>query len=178
MGDPVLGEWTNLGYFEVAGAVDFPELDVTKMVNTVIGANAYALPAGLVQIQTVYDSVAKYGLRRVEKAELFRQDLAEPGAPKIWTRHGASLYIHPTPTTIRSLSLIGRSEPDQMVADADKTILPKTWDAAIKLLAVCYALWDLNEDARATTWYNRALNYMQSRLIEGQMQNPAAPGGQ
>jgi hypothetical protein len=177
-GDSRLTTWVNLGYMEVIGAVDFPELDLNVNINTVIGTNSYAVPAGMVQVQVVYDSVTKYAPRKVDKAEFFRQDASEVGSPKIWLRHGASVYIHPTPSDVRSLKILGRSEPAGLAADGSVTILPKTWDTAIFLLGTSYALLALNEDARSVSWYNRALVYMQSRIIEGQLQMPTAPGGQ
>lgn len=172
-----LDTWINLAYFDVCGAVDFPELDTIYNFSTQVGVNSYNLPSGGIQIITLYDNVSKRPLRKVERMEVFRQDLTESGAPRIWARHGSKVYIHPTPSDVRSIDMLLMKEPVPLAASGDVTVLPRTWDAAILLLATSYGLLALIEENKSTNWYNRGLVYIQSRLIEGQTQMPSAQGG-
>jgi hypothetical protein len=172
-----LTTWTNLGYFDAAGAVDFRETEATTSVNTAAADFDYAVPAGWIEMFGVYDSVAKFAPREVDIVEFNRQDRTLVGPPKLWARHAGLFYLHPTPNDTRALVLFGRAEPVALAADGDLTVLQRTWDAAVLMLAASYGFHHLNEEARAITWYNRAIQYMQSRALGGKMNLPPPPAG-
>ncbi len=164
--------WVNMAYFDACGAVDFPELGTTPQFNSVVATPQYTIADGIYQVLAVYDSVARHFLRRVRIEEYARQDLSEAGPPKLWSRHGSSLFLHPMPADIRAIKYYARAEPAPLAADGDKTILPRTWDQAISMFSIATALFSLNEDNRASAWYNRALAYTQTRLLEGETPTP------
>jgi hypothetical protein len=164
--------WVNMAYFDTCGAVDFPELGTTPQFNSVAATAQYSIVDGVYQVLAVYDTVAKLFLRRVRIEEYARQDHSEAGPPKLWSRHGASIFLNPVPTDIRAIKYYARSEPAPLAVDGDKTILPRTWDQAISMFSIATALFSLNEDSRATTWYNRAIAYTQTRMLEGETPTP------
>jgi len=174
--DPRLSEWVNLGYMEVIGAIDFPELEKVRSIQTSSGRIDYAILENDVEVKIVYDQLAKYGLRFVKSVEFFRQDLTMTGSPKMWTRVGNSVFITPSPSDSRSVLIVTEIDVGPLVDDEDKTKIHNTWDAAVMMFAVRFALLSLNEDARSALWYNNALNYVQSRKI-GSLTRQAQPSG-
>jgi hypothetical protein len=173
LADPRLTVWVNVGYFDVAGAVDFHQLFTHSDVNTVIGTAEYDIPAGVVSIRTLYDKVAKNRLGRLEIPELFRLDQTVAGVPKKYARVGNKFILNPVPADVRAIEVVGFKEPAPLAADADVTVLPRTWDVAILMLATSHALLILNEEQRSAFWQNKALAYIESRLIEGATATPA-----
>jgi len=163
--DPRRDVWINLAYTDIASGIDFVELDDDLAIPTVQGQNNYTGPTDSLIVQMFRDEDNDNLLTWIPNSEYFRLDrsVAE-GVPKRWTRRGDELLIFPDPNGVIQLLAFFKQTPPPLVADGDVTILPPYVDNGVLLLGIAYGLLAVGEDARATTWANRAVSYLGSRL--------------
>lgn len=165
--DARLNRWINFGYLDLTGAVQFEELNKFSILATVIGQREYATPARVRLLQ----SVARDGgdlLDFVDRTEFFRLVLANGTAVR-WTRIGTQILLHPTPDSVENLTQLFTEFPALLAADADVTVIPTTWDAAVFLLAVHHGFLAIGEDDRALAWLSRAVQYIRARVTDDEL---------
>jgi len=157
--------WINLAYTDIASGIDFVELDDDLAIPTVQGQNNYAGPTDSLIVQMLRDEDNDNLLTWIPNSEYFRLDRSVAQAvPQRWTRRGDELVIFPNPDAVINLLAFFKRTPVPLVADGNTTILPPYVDNGILLLGIAYGLLAVGEDARATTWANRAITYLGSRL--------------
>jgi len=162
-----INRWINAAYLDVTGAVDFPELDDVFNIATVDGTSEYAGPLDSAGWLSVFDESNDDLLERVSLSQLFRRDRSTKGTPEFWSRRGDTLILSPTPDAVINERILHKITPAILNDDADKTVLPGTWDQVIYLLAVSNGHLRFAEENRATFWRNNAVAYIQSRFTEG-----------
>jgi len=157
--------WINLAYTDIASGIDFVELDDDLAIPTVQGQNNYTGPTDSLIVQMFRDEDNDNLLTWIPNSEYFRLDRSVPEAvPKRWTRRGDELLVFPNPNGVINLLALFKQTPPPLVGDGDVTILPPYVDNGILLLGIAYGLLAVGEDARATTWANRAITYLGSRV--------------
>lgn len=165
--DARLDRWINFGYLDLVGAIDFEELISTTPLNTQIGLTSYTIPVDDVRlIQLIQDNTNQNLLQFINKAEFYRLDLVTQGTPIKWTRVGDLISLNPTPSAIVQLTIVYARDADRLINVGDVTVLPDTWDAAVVLLATYHGLLAIGQEQRATQWFARAVNYIQSRVTQ------------
>lgn len=167
IGNERLDLWITLAYVEVMTHLDHAALLTCAHTKTVDGEASYSLPSELLGIDTILDHTTARTLIRTEIDNLKSFDKAESGAPKLWARLGSGFTLWPVPDGVFDLEAVYFKEAARMVLPEDKSILPTTWDNAIHLLSVHYALASLREPSPIPeTWFQRAHAYMRSRYTE------------
>lgn len=161
-----LDRWVNFGYIDISGAIEFEALEATTSRTTVATDSDVLVPDDLMIVKAVRDNTNDRLLGWIHKNEYFRRSAAVGGKPTHWTRHGNSILLHPVPAGAYQLDIIYQTFPSLLLGDADTTILPNMWDIAIHQLSVYHGLQSVGEEQRASLWYNRAVNYIQSRMTE------------
>jgi hypothetical protein len=158
--------WINLAYTDIASGIDFTELDDDLAIPTVQGQNNYAAPADSLIVQMFRDEDNDNLLTWIPNSEYFRLDRTQTpeAAPARWTRRGDELLVFPNPNGVINLLAMFKQTPPPLVGDGAVTILPPYVDNGVLLLGIAYGLLAVGEDARATTWANRAVSYLGSRL--------------
>lgn len=162
-----LTRYVNFAYFEIVGSVDFETLVETSPFSTVVGQSAYSIPSGSALVKAVVNlSLPSDGLLGYrDMIEYYRTNRSANGVPRIWARQGDQILLAPYPSSIFSMSMILKSDPDPLVIDSATTELPTTWDPGVSLLATHYAKMSLG-DADAASFYNRAVQYLASRVVD------------
>ncbi len=161
-----LDRWINLGYLDIAGAVDFDilqEEDTTQ--STVAGTVSVNVPTGAHKVKYVRSTTGDNLLEWVPVTELYRRSQSA-GTPTVWAQRKNLILFNPIPSTVLALRIGYRKSPTALSATGDVTVLPDYWDAPIFLLAVHYGLLSRGEDQRAMVWLQRAAAYIQSRITE------------
>lgn len=164
-----LTRWVNSAYFELTGAIDFEILEATAEVATVAAQQAVAIPntdSTTVVVKHVRDNTSDNKLGWLDKAELLRKKRTPTATPLYWTRHAATILLHPVPDDIFALELYLKKDPTPLADTSSKTIIPASWDQAIQLLATHYGLLATGDEQRAMVWLNRAIAYLQTRTTE------------
>lgn len=169
--DDRLNQFINAAYFEIAGGIDFPELDEVFDISTVASTIEYAGPTDSFGWKFIYDETNDSLLERVSAEQLFRRARTTDATPEFWTRRGEKIIFSPTPDAVIAEKLYYKKIPSALSADGDKTTIPPTWDHGIYLLAVANAHLSFAEENRATFWRNLAVAYIQSRVTEGDLKS-------
>lgn len=169
----------NSGYVEVATAqrIRHEELRERISLSTVADQEAYAVADEVIGIEEVMiledDSIpfdqGRY-LAFTEDIDQYRRDGeigADGGRPKVWTLETRNLRFRPVPDDVYQLEYISYREPMPLVLDADTTEIDWRWDQAVHLMAVHYALMDIDQSERADRYFNRARLYMDTRIQDG-----------
>lgn len=167
IGEGPLNRWTNFAYLELCTGVDFEILDADHEFDTGSGDRDYTGPTTPLTIKLLRNTTQDEALTWAPKEEFFRLTWTKTGTPKRWTRHIDDILLWPTPTTIHAMIAVYKKTPTILALDADKTVLQAGWDQAISMLSTHYGYMSLGEEQRGVFWYNRAVNYINSRLTEG-----------
>lgn len=175
--------WVNFGYLEVTSAVRFEVLDGTDTIATVMSQNYIVAPTEVQYIRLVRDTSNDYLLGWVPKNVYYMKLQATSDVPKVWTRDGLNILLHPVPDAAYNLDVVSKKTPTLLSGDGDVTVLSDAWDPVILALAIHYGLLTLNEEQRALVWLQRAVAYAASRLTEEDLEietrgleNSLAPG--
>lgn len=166
-GTTLIDQWVNSAYLELTGGIRFPELLDTFPVTTAASTPSYAGPTDSVGWESVIDDNNDKVLERLARHDFFRRDASVDGTADSWTREGDQLHLNPTPDAVITINILHVKQPTLLVAVGDKTAIPAHWDYPIELLAVSRGLLHAVEYDRSTRWRNLAINYIQSRLVEG-----------
>lgn len=161
-----LDRWINFGYLDLAGAIDFEELTDTAAFAGVIGQNNYPVPADARIVQLVINETDQRLLQFVDKSEFFRLERTVNAPPLKWTRVNDEILLNPTPDATDSFTIVYKKDPTRLINAADLIVLPDTWDAAVTILGTYHGLLAVGEEQRATQWFARAVNYIQSRITQ------------
>lgn len=161
--------WLNFGYFDVAGAIDFPELDLSTSPSLALNGNALPVPADAMVIKVIKDVTADVKLNWLPLDEFMRPKVSS-GQPIYWTRDGSTIHFRPSlgkivPAAPHSITIYYKKEP-VAITSGTRSVFARTWDVAILKLAGSHALYSLGEEARGAALYNAAIAYMQTRLTE------------
>jgi hypothetical protein len=173
--NPRLDRWVNFGYLDLAGAIGFESLERDVERATVIGNRSVAVPDNIMAVKVIRDKTNDRIVSWVPKTEYFRRSSASAGQPTHWTRHGEEILLHPVPDGVFAIDIFYHAMPDRLTGVGDTTALPDTWDVAIHLLSVYHALQAVGEEQRASSWWARAVSFIQTRLSEDLIQ--ATSGG-
>jgi hypothetical protein len=171
MGDRGIGElrlarWVNFGYIDISGAIEFEMLETTSQFTTSNGNRSIPVPSNVMIVKGVRDRSNDRLLGWIQKNEYFRRSSLSTGQPTQWSRHGNEILLYPVPDGGYSIDVMYQTFPTLLINDSDTTILPNMWDVAVHQLSVYYGLQTVGEEQRASLWYNRAVNYIQSRMTE------------
>lgn len=161
-----LDRWVNFGYVDLSGAISFEMLEFTDEQTTVSGDETLDVPANIMLVKILRDATNDRLLGWLPKNEYFRRSADASGQPTHWSRHGNDIVLHPVPDGAYDIHIMYQTFPDLLDDPADTTILPNTWDVAVHQLSVYHGLQSLGEEQRASLWYNRAVNYIQTRMTE------------
>jgi hypothetical protein len=167
IGNEKLDLWITLAYVEVMTSAGHAQLVQCAELNTVKNEPSYVLPPGILGIETILDHTNGRTLLRTGIDNLKNYSKDERGEPKLWARLGAGFELWPIPDAVYKIEAVYFKEAAKLVNGVDKSILPSTWDNAIYLLSVHYALSALGEDqAKTQEWFTRAIAYMRSRFTD------------
>lgn len=167
--DTRLDRWINFAYLDLCAALPHPELteeDTTQ--STANAVNSVNVPTGAMVVLIVRNTTDDSKMEWVPLNEYWRYSQTAGVASK-WTRQKAKILLNPVPNSVKSLRIIYLKTPARLTAAGDVSTLVDTWDSAIFMLAVHFGLLAIGEENRAMAWLQRAVNYIQSRLIEGGM---------
>lgn len=165
-----IDRWINMAYFELSGALDFPELNDIHEFDTSAGDAAYAVPSGTRLVKTIVDNDESESLTYIDPTEYFRLDRTLDGPPIRWTRYGNEVFLHPTPDGTIAMLMLRKMDPVRLAQVAHTTVLSATWDAAVHMLSVYQGLLSVGEnEQRAGAWLMRAVAYIQTRATEAEM---------
>lgn len=164
--DARLDRWINFGYLDLVGAIDFEEFTTSNAFSTVAGQTTYTIPADTRLIQIVKDVTNQKSLQFIDKTEFYRLNGTLQDLPLKWTRVGDQVLLHPIPSGVFSINTIYKRDAIRLTDPTDETMLPDTWDAAVTLLSVYHGLLAIGQEQRATQWFARAVNYIQSRVTQ------------
>jgi hypothetical protein len=156
-----LNIWVNSAYLDIASSVDFARFDNTSTGST--SNREVSLPANIMVVKFV--SVQNQLLGYVPQAEAFRRR-SESGTPVKWTRSQNNVILVPSPASSVSYEIMYKTTPSRLTSAGSTTDIPDFWDLAVQLLSVHHALLALGEEERAMTWYQRAIQYIQTRMSE------------
>lgn len=158
-----LDRWINFAYFEIIGAVEFPELEEVHSFNTVAGTDAYALPANTLGVTAVFDLTSKKRITKTGRSALLTFE-AKGGRPRHYARIGANIVFRPVPNKVFNINVLLTKEP-ALLTGSDKTVLPTTWDYAVVLLATAGGFLSRGQANESQIWLSRAIGYMQTRAL-------------
>lgn len=170
----ILNQWVNFGYLELVTGLDFEILDNEFTFNTAVGDRDYTGPTDPLVIKFLRNETQDETLTWVPKEEFFRLPSATNGTPKRWTRHLDEIFVYPKPTAIESMLAVYKDEPTELSNDTDVTVIPATWDQAIINLSTSHGYMVVGEENRAVVWYQKAVNYINSRMSEDNLSRGTA----
>jgi hypothetical protein len=163
-----------MGLFDLSNAFNFPELVSSLDFPTVADTALYAVPTGEEGgIISVADLTNKRNLLRLGLSEMQILDKEKRGRPIRWTRRGTNIEISPIPDGVYTISVIFRSAHDVLAAEADTTILPRTWDQAIVLAATAIGMNAIDNQAGFDKYNARYLDYLRSRDPDRDQTSPS-----
>lgn len=162
--------YINAAYFEVAGTIQFHKLIEAHTFNTADGTVAYNLPADHLGPKSLIDKTNDKRLLRVSPENFQFLDESTDGDPEKYAIYGGQLHLWPTPDAVNSMSYLHIVEPDELTV-GNPTVLPATWDNAIWLMSIHYALMSLEEYERANAWFDRAIVYIRSRTTDEEFES-------
>jgi hypothetical protein len=142
------GIWVNSAYRQLCTQNEilgmkkrlyFPQLMTSTTKTTTDGTAYVAVPTGCLYIEDVYDTTHNVNLDWVPWREYLeytdRTSTTSEGDPSEWTRHGTSIYLHPTPqTTGDTLTIYYKKLVDDLSSDGT-TEIGAEWDDSIVELA-------------------------------------------
>lgn len=168
--------WINDGYLDLCGAFDLIELRAVATATILGESEAIAVPDDLYWIRAVFNYEDEEELTKLASEYIHALDVGPTASPRIryWSRDGRGLYVRPTYSADRELTLLYNREPTLLTEDSDTTEIPATFDRAVHLFALYAALSDLGEELRATAHRNNAIMHVRSRLDPADME--FAPG--
>lgn len=167
IGNGQLDRWTNFGYLDLCGAVQHPELtEEDTSQSTANGTNFVNVPTGALVVTLVRNTTDDSKLDWIPLTEYWRR-AQSAGIAVAWTRQKSKILLNPVPNSIKALQILYIDTPTRLSAVSDTSVLTDTWDSAIFMLAVHHGLLALGEEGRAMVWFQRAVNYIQSRMVEG-----------
>lgn len=161
-----LDAWINMGYQDLAGVVDFPELEETSTVNTAGNTQSISAPPNVLVIQLLKDETSDVALQWLAKPELFRRKISPEGAPKYWTRQGDLIYLSPVPDGVYAIRVFFKQAPADLGTGSSSSVFPDVWDPVILQLAAHYALMGTGQEQRGAAFLSRAVTYIQSHITE------------
>jgi len=165
-----LGLWIHDGYYDLAGAFDFAELNKTATATIDGGNDAIIVPADMQWPRALTNQTDDFTLIYEDQANFLRRDLDTEGQPQYWTRLGDSFRVWPTAEVDTLLRVLYNKFPTPLADDLDVSALLPTYDKAILLFSESHALYDTKENAMATDVLARAMNYVRSRLLPEEFQ--------
>lgn len=166
VGEGVYDGWINDGYFDMTGSHDFIELRTVAKATLDAEQGAIEVPAGLQWVRALLNVADKEKLVKLasEHFHLMSEDFDDDTPVRYYTRDGDALYVKPTYSEDKELTILFNREPDRLVNSSDVTVLPATYDKPLHQFTMFHALSDLGEEARGTEWRNNAILYLRSRL--------------
>lgn len=161
--DERLDTWINLGYEELAGTVEFEELDSIIVIGDY--TNRFDIPE---LVRFVKGLTTGQGLLQwVPQTEFMRIADNVPGdLLEYWTRIGNEIFLTPPVAATEEISVLAYMIPTPLVLATDKTVLPAGWDWPVLAFAISSAFMLLGDAEEGTAWYNRAVSFVQSRVKE------------
>ena len=144
-----VGVWVNRAYHQLTTQnifwatggkrFHFPELETSSAVSTVDGTAYVAVPTDALFVRDLFDTTSKRYLRNIPYRRYIeytdRADTTAEGEPTEWVRAGTSLYLHPTPDAVYSLTRYYRKVPTALSGGTDVTLIGSEWDLPIITLA-------------------------------------------
>ena len=164
-------DWVNRAYRTLYSmkkfggrTVYFPELETSSAANTVDGTAYVATPADCLFIHTVDDTTSDAKLMGIAMWDDYirykgRADTDAEGPPRKWVRHGASIYLYPTPDAVYALKVYYRKRPVELTG-TNTTVIGPEWDEPILLLATYQSMLRLNEFDKAKAFKEEWMSAM------------------
>jgi hypothetical protein len=148
-----LDRWINRAYFDMATALQFPELEGSFELSTVAAEHLYLVPSHLLKILDISLTLDRSYFRRLRVSD---------GDPKIYHRTGSLLVIYPAPEEVRAIAIDARFRPIALTAAHHSPVFGQEWHEGVQLLARVKAHkalleWDLAREAENewTAWMRR-----------------------
>lgn len=175
--DPLL-IWLNAAMRELEEAEDWTFLQLKATFNIVAGDVAISLPSPPVKLYSIRDMTGKKKLTFMTRSE-FEREISDPtvrGAPSTYTTQGsAQVTLYPASDSTRSLQVFYQSEFVDMVNDVDTMQGPTRVHYTIVMLAASIGLHAENEEDRARSIHDRAVERIlahQSFYSDTQLDEP------
>jgi hypothetical protein len=173
-GNERLDEWINDGVEELFGLMDLEGRRTSDTFQTVAAQEEYVLPANCLAILVL--SIGKRLLwRPIENYQLL--DNAKTGKPRIYTRVDRTLFLHPIPNDVFTVSRFFIKSPTRLTGVDDVTELPPMFDRVVHLLASKNALLDVGMEEKATTFYQTAVNLLRTLPTEEWLESAGPTDG-
>lgn len=159
--------WVNDAQIEICKADRL--LQVTATINTAAGTASYllsSLPTVILDLQTVsYDGRVLRGISK-EEADAILADRNAPGVgtgtPSVFWAWANSIFLYPTPSAVKVLSIDYTRVPTAVAAGGDTPELPVRWHT--RIVDYCLAQAYLLDDNQAA--YERAISRFSARVAE------------
>lgn len=163
--DTDLGDYVNLGYLDLTGAVKFEVCTGENEVTTVDDQNYVDVPAETLGIILVKDLDNDILLGKIDKLEYYRRESIS-GEPTRYAWSGSKILLTPVPDDTYDLLILTNTSPTPLAEDNDESVLPSIWDLAIHFLSIHNALLNRGQAARSAAYLARAISYISSRITE------------
>lgn len=173
---PWLDRRVQEGYVDVATAILHNTTKREVVIPTVVNQIDYPMPANALGVVSVYDTELKKALIYIESENLDHYNFDRVQSSRLWSQIGDQLRIYPTPFDSVDLKVTFHIEPDPLLAEDSRTILPARWDNAVLLVAAHYAFLHLHEDEKAEMFFERFVSYAGARLTDSDIRHaPSMP---
>ena len=173
IGNTRIDRWLHMALDEIVGSIDFQGLMDIQTITTVSGQQSYALTSGTIGVSSVTDTSNDKSLIYTSPGNFQKLDEDSSGSPKIYTYHGDTLYLWPTPNSSGdTIKVLRRKEHPTWTTGSHS--LPASWDPVVISLAAHYGFAALEELDRSEFWLRRAIMLIRSRredteIMEGEV---------
>jgi hypothetical protein len=152
----------NQALFVIAGAFRHEDLVTVGSFNTVVGTAQYTIAADCSVIYEVLNSTTPGYIRWIRNSEYYRRYSATNAIPEYWTRFGSQLALSKTPSAILAMKYIYQAQAAKMTAVGNTSGINSAWDIVISHLATCFGLMSVNEEQRASIFFQSAVALAQA----------------
>jgi hypothetical protein len=143
---------------------DFPALQYTQSISTVIGTGTYALDSAMQAVRLVRDEYNDQIIpqRTIEDYEAIT-DKTEQGTPDGWTRWGNNLLFYPVPDFADTITVRGVRLHPTFADGSTEPSFPEDWHLIVELLTASRLAFRLGMSELAMEIKNEALAEISTR---------------
>lgn len=153
--------WVNTAQAQIARSVEIPDLFTSTVITTVAGTADYALPADLIRINGLIDTMNLWPLRSVDDSDyLFAADQLNliTGRPELYAiAPGAVAKLYPVPDAAYALTLTYYRRPPDLVNDTDVSQIPVDYHDLMVSFAL-YKAYRSEDDIQMAQFYTQEFN--------------------
>lgn len=173
LGDARYNLWVNLGYNDLCGSYQFPQVKAIATATAQINDRLISLPDDCFAIYSVRDDTNKRKLTKVSDIVLDNLDLStdNTGYAQHYNRVGNMLEIYPRLSAATVIMVRYCKTFDSLTDDDDEPVISSRYDEAIIMLSVIKGLSALFEYKKAHAVMNEFVAFMRSRVFEGEIED-------